>query len=538
LSELYPAYRAPAADGQRFHHPPIEQWRQCLENQVTRKLPSGGPLGDLRQFQKQVRQEAIPLLERYTGVVSKTPPFPSEGETPWIGSGHQPELYHPGVWYKNFVAERLARQSGATAVHVVVDTDACRHFHLKVPSLGERRGELRLELEAWDRQRAAMPWELLACVDWQLAESFASRVGMRLRGLGVAEPLLHRFWPNGIELLRQGCSWSDAMAGVRCAAEQFFGVCQWQVPMSWICQTQGFSRFVDAIVADHRRFASLYNACRDAYRYHHGTENPAQPVPALEQREGWQELPFWVYSSDAPTRRSLWVKQVGGDLHWSDLAGWEEVGSQKEGVEAIRTPGSLRRIRIGPKALVTTLYLRAIVFDLFVHGIGGGKYDQITDRLIADWLGCESPPLCVATATHHWCWPVDHQTPLSYSQVRSSAWFERYHPEVIRAKQPVTLLDQMPDDAQAWRRCLELKRRLLSEIPPRGAKKQWHRQIEQVNQQILELRQWQSQKLGDAMAEAIYQEQQSAIRRSRELSWCLFGQEQMEHIVAGWLSEA
>jgi hypothetical protein len=96
----------------------------------------------------------------------------------------------------------------------------------------------------------------------------------------------------------------------------------------------------------------------------------------------------------------------------------------------------------------------------------------------------------------------------------------------------------MPDDAQAWRRCLELKRRLLSEIPPRGAKKQWHRQIEQVNQQILELRQWQSQKLGDAMAEAIYQEQQSAIRRSRELSWCLFGQEQMEHIVAGWLSEA
>jgi hypothetical protein len=534
---LYPAYRAPAEDGQRFHHPPIEQWRQCLDNQVARKLPSGGPRGDLRHFQKQVREEAIPLLERFTGIVSKAPLFPSDQATPWIGSGHQPELYHSGVWYKNFVAERLARQSGAIAVHVVVDTDACRHFHLKVPAVGERSGELRLELEAWDRQRAAMPWELLACVDWQLAESFASRVGTRVRGLGVAEPLLNRFWPTGIELLRQGCFWSDAMAGVRCAAERFFGVCQWQVPMSWICQTRGFARFVDAIVADHRRFALLYNASRDAYRLHHGTENPAQPVPALEQREGWQELPFWVYSADAPTRRSLWVRQVGGDLHWSDLAGWEQVGSQKEGVEAIRTPGSRRPVRIGPKALVTTLYLRAIVFDLFVHGIGGGKYDQITDRLIADWLGCEAPPLCVATATQHWSWPSDPHAPLRSSQVRSSAWFERYHPEVIREEPPVTLWNEVPEESQVWKRCLELKRRLLSDIPPRGAKKHWHRQIGQVNHQILELRQWQSQKLGEAMAEAIYQEQQTAIRRSRELSWSLFGQAQMERIVAGWLAE-
>jgi hypothetical protein len=394
-----------------------------------------------------------------------------------------------------------------------------------------------LELEAWDRQRTATPWELLACADWQLAESFPSRVGKRLQGLEVAEPLLHRFWPIAIELLRQRCSWSDAMAGVRCAAERFFGVRQWQVPMSWICQTQGFSRFVDAIVEDHQRFASLYNACRDAYRHHHGTENPAQPVPALENREGWHELPFWVYSADAPTRRSLWVRQVGGDLHWSDQAGWEEVVSRKVGLEAIRTSGSRRQVRIGPKALVTTLYLRAIVFDLFVHGIGGGKYDQITDLLIADWLECKSPPLCVASATHHWSWPVDHHALLRSSQVRSSAWFERYHPEVIRSEQPITLLGRRPDDLPAWQRCLEIKRRLLSEVPPRGAKKQWHRQIGQVNQQILELRQWQTQKLGEAMADAIYQEQQLAIRRSRELSWSLFGEEQMERIVAGWISE-
>jgi hypothetical protein len=108
---------------------------------------------------------------------------------------------------------------------------------------------------------------------------------------------------------------------------------------------------------------------------------------------------------------------------------------------------------------------------------------------------------------------------------------------VIREEPPVTLWNEVPEESQVWKRCLELKARLLSDIPPRGAKKHWHRQIGQVNHQILELRQWQSQKLGEAMAEAIYQEQQTAIRRSRELSWSLFGQAQMERIVAGWLAE-
>ena len=31
---------------------------------------------------------------------------------PFILSGHQPEMFHPGVWYKNFVLGGLAQADG------------------------------------------------------------------------------------------------------------------------------------------------------------------------------------------------------------------------------------------------------------------------------------------------------------------------------------------------------------------------------------------------------------------------------------------
>ncbi len=35
-----------------------------------------------------------------------------------------------------------------------------------------------------------------------------------------------------------------------------------------------------------------------------------------------------------------------------------------------------------PRALTTTLFLRTFIADLFIHGIGGGQYDRLTDRIV------------------------------------------------------------------------------------------------------------------------------------------------------------
>ena len=38
-----------------------------------------------------------------------------------------------------------------------------------------------------------------------------------------------------------------------------------------------------------------------------------------------------------------------------------------------------RGVKIRSRALITTLWARLVLGDLFLHGIGGAKYDQVTD---------------------------------------------------------------------------------------------------------------------------------------------------------------
>lgn len=45
------------------------------------------------------------------------------------------------------------------------------------------------------------------------------------------------------------------------------------------------------------------------------------------------------------------------------------------------------------------MFCRAYLGSVFVHGIGGAKYDEMTDVLIERWLGHTPPSLIVATAT-------------------------------------------------------------------------------------------------------------------------------------------
>jgi hypothetical protein len=56
-------------------------------------------------------------------------------------------------------------------------------------------------------------------------------------------------------------------------------------------------------------------------------------------------------------------------------------------------------LRPAPKALALTLYTRLFVADFFVHGVGGGRYDQVTDEVIRRYFRVEPPAFGVASMT-------------------------------------------------------------------------------------------------------------------------------------------
>jgi hypothetical protein len=58
-----------------------------------------------------------------------------------------------------------------------------------------------------------------------------------------------------------------------------------------------------------------------------------------------------------------------------------------------------RGFKVRSRALTNTLYARLFLCDLFIHGIGGGKYDEVTDAIIRRYYGVEPPAYLVLSAT-------------------------------------------------------------------------------------------------------------------------------------------
>jgi hypothetical protein len=52
-----------------------------------------------------------------------------------------------------------------------------------------------------------------------------------------------------------------------------------------------------------------------------------------------------------------------------------------------------------PKALANTLFARIFVCDLMIHGVGGGRYDRVTDGVCRRYYGVEPPAFVVASIT-------------------------------------------------------------------------------------------------------------------------------------------
>ena len=53
-------------------------------------------------------------------------------------SGHQPQLFHPGVWIKNFALDSISRIAGGVGINLVVDNDLCADSAILCPQFASQ----------------------------------------------------------------------------------------------------------------------------------------------------------------------------------------------------------------------------------------------------------------------------------------------------------------------------------------------------------------------------------------------------------------
>jgi hypothetical protein len=208
------------------------------------------------------------------------------------------------------------------------------------------------------------------------------------------------------------------------------------VPLSQVCQTEPFLWFASHVLAHLGRFHEVHNGALAQYRKLYRIRSTHHPVPALAEQGEWLEAPFWVWRADRPRRRPLWVRQLHKTMELRS-AGEDEpfmvlpLTADREAccaVEALRTLPD-KQIRLRTRALTTTLFSRLLLADLFVHGIGGAKYDELGNEIVRRFFGIEPPAYLTLSLTRWLGLPLDPASTEELHQVEHTLRDLRFNPD-------------------------------------------------------------------------------------------------------------
>lgn len=457
-------FHAPTATGELLAEPAFDQVPNGIESNRrlldTNKVLIGGI--PLSQFREQARNELF---------AASNQPAPSG---PIIITGHQPELSHPGVWLKTFAAAGYSQKLNGTALNLVVDTDAVKSLAVRLPVWNADPKRVHVELIGYDTGEVDVAYEMRSIDDESHFESFPDRTAAITKNWND-QPILDQAWKTFVN--HQGTLGERFVAG-RTHFEEEWGCSVPMLAVSRMSQTESFRQFASHILSDLPRFITSYNTAVQAYRVKYRLRSQTHPVPEL--RPG--EAPFWTMQN------------------------------------GVRQPASAQSpmATLRPRALTLTLFCRLCVGDWFIHGIGGGKYDEVTDSIIRDFFEIEAPAFQVLTGTMRLSFPLFTQSQSDVYQLNRRLRDLHWNPQ--RFTKPESLLFH-DDDRAAWHRRIELQ-----SIRPetKALRRERAQELKALNEQlrpfVSELKSQTEQELELAVQDA----HANAILQNREYSWILY----------------
>lgn len=356
--------------------PPYEEWSAVLATNGASIEAVRSRVGP--HVVDEVRTEVLGAAFQYTRTLRQIAhgvgislPDPLHAEvhagTPVIMTGHQPVIYHPGLLEKTGRARQLALSTNALVVNVSIDTDTGEGGHLVWPLA--RKDELALKYGTISTNATLfLEQRIKDVVDVSRVFEEAER-DLITSGL---EDVARRL--EDVSRLYQALAQESVVAANAIVRMALAGAGHLEVPLSRIVELPSVRRFFREIASNSREFASAYNATLDEYRRVHKIKNPANPFPNMVIEDDQVELPLWLVSGDS--RSPLRARDC------------EPQSSLEGGV-------------IAPRGSIVTLLLRGLCSDLFVHGLGGGRYDQFVDAFASAYWGVALPRFVVASATRY-----------------------------------------------------------------------------------------------------------------------------------------
>jgi hypothetical protein len=534
------SFIVPRDNNSHLLYPLSESVDGLLSYNLGLQVDSPRWLQDLRVL---ARTEALEAAQKFddecgplnTGTLRKT-----TAPKHWLVGGHQPELFHPGVWFKNYLLAGISQKlcengSPCQPLHVIIDHDLAKADTIK--TIYKKAGKLVVRNNVLPFRSLAhppLPWQSTYLEPSMLPDWREIVLSVERDCISQGwEPILSTKFSLLEHCISTNRSVGDAFSLLRRSVELSCGIQNSEVRMSQLCERSAFGEFVFRCLSESTKLIDAYNRSRDEFRQRRKIRNAAQPVPELQSHAGWVEMPFWMYRS-RPAESEIQQDNYRNKLWFSQSARGSYLANSPSHDASIllRIPDDLARdintgrcqllwnewcqegICIRPRALMTTLFLRFVLSDLFVHGVGGGLYDSVTDEIACRLWGLTPPKMIVASATLHL--PIEEPAgafELDERKLNDQLRWLRSAPE--------RFLDPRSPTAQIL---LTEHKSLITNIPSGHAKSEWHGRMASLRTKILANIHDESESIEAASSKLIQQRHQKAICSSREYSFAVFSE--------------
>ncbi len=474
------------------------------------------------------RRELMEIARKFTNkIIGRTGP---DTDCEYIiATGHQANWHHCGILAKDAAAWSLARSCAGTCLHLVLDHDIS-NTALMLPRCHED-GQWNIERIEMEPATVSMPAELRLMSKPDTVAAFIGKVISTW-----PDSLCGRLWSatqvDNIIAKSRFTTLPELITYLHAVLTVSLGLDILYLPVSKMANSEAFLGFVVSLILDAERFVFCYNRAIEQQRDALSIAGHRTVRLLNIDREGSIELPFWLIDR-AGCRTSLYVGTKDNKTiqisRGSEYLGVITCDNSDGIITQLRKILISHKLRLRPKAISLTLFVRVFFADWFVHGIGGAGYESITDRIIENYFAIPRLDFGVATATillsdENSKWISDE----SLEDLKRQSRKLKYNPETFiepseRLKEPV--------------RTLIARKRRLFFIAAKSSvsnleKCSCYKDITQINDTLAGYSSRSSRIIEEEIAIRQRQEQSSRIMESREYFFGLFEAQRLDKLIS------
>ena len=486
----------------------------------------------LAKIRDSCRTELLDIALRYT---KKLIPVKNQNrlkQTPLIVTGHQPQFFHCGVLAKYILANHLADQHHTTFLNLLVDSDLPKNLSLTLPVttpegfiLEDIHFPLHDPLLPLELQPLLNPDELQQLLNLLNQSNVPHFLKDRITDIHSAIETAHPK-ANGL---------CDFLTLINHHFAAQIGLNWINLPVSKMADSNAFLTFAADLLSRGDNFHILYNDALNDFRTQHRIRNPAHPMPNLSHRPDqpdWLELPFWVFQA-GQHRCPLYIRSLPNRIFLSNGTDQSDPVSTNDDQIA----GSLKAALAGkawslrPRAVTLSLFVRLYLADTFIHGLGGARYDQVTDKVLKNFYNLTPPAFAVASATMHLPLaklPPAQQLKDQLTVIRRQQRDMRHNPQRHLSDEETKQLSPLLEQR---RREIELSTQLRQNKSPSTLRRRPFETIRRLNAQIYQSLPHRTDHLERTYHDTHHQHQQSRLTQNREFYFALFAPQQLKTLL-------